>query len=59
MSFGAPEILIILAVVILFFGAKKIPELARGIGEGINEFQDATNNDSDSNTSAKQAKSQE
>jgi len=41
MSFGAPEILIILAVIILFFGAKKIPELARGIGRGINEFKNA------------------
>lgn len=42
MSFGAPEILIILAVILLFFGAKKIPELARGIGKGINEFKQAT-----------------
>lgn len=41
MSFGAPEILIILAVIILFFGAKKIPELARGIGQGISEFKNA------------------
>ncbi|WP_138430370.1 twin-arginine translocase TatA/TatE family subunit [Fodinibius saliphilus] len=42
MSFGAPEILIILFVIILFFGARKIPELARGIGQGINEFRNAT-----------------
>ena len=41
MSFGAPEILIILAVIILFFGARKIPELARGIGQGIKEFKNA------------------
>ncbi len=39
MSFGGTEIFIILAVVILFFGAKKIPELARGIGQGITEFK--------------------
>lgn len=45
MSFGAPEILIILAVIILFFGAKKIPELARGIGQGIKEFKSATEDD--------------
>ena len=39
MTFGATEIILIVAVIILFFGAKKIPELARGIGQGINEFQ--------------------
>ena len=42
MNFGAPEILIILVVIILFFGASKIPELARGIGQGIKEFKSAT-----------------
>ncbi|NGP87857.1 Sec-independent protein translocase subunit TatA/TatB [Fodinibius halophilus] len=42
MNFGAPEILIILVVIILFFGARKIPELARGIGQGISEFRNAT-----------------
>lgn len=39
MFFGGTEFVIILAVIILFFGAKKIPELARGIGQGIVEFQ--------------------
>ncbi|SMO76044.1 Sec-independent protein translocase subunit TatA/TatB [Fodinibius sediminis] len=39
MTFGATEIIIVVAVIILFFGARKIPELARGIGQGINEFQ--------------------
>ena len=42
MNFGVPEILIILAVILLFFGAKKIPELARGIGQGIKEFKKTT-----------------
>ncbi|MDZ7690733.1 MAG: twin-arginine translocase TatA/TatE family subunit [Balneolaceae bacterium] len=42
MSFGGTEIFIIFAVVILFFGAKKIPELARGIGQGIVEFKKTT-----------------
>lgn len=41
-SFGGMEILIILLVVLLFFGAKRIPELARGIGQGINEFRKAS-----------------
>ncbi|TYP95142.1 sec-independent protein translocase protein TatA [Fodinibius salinus] len=41
-TFGGMEILIILLVVLLFFGAKRIPELARGIGQGINEFRKAS-----------------
>lgn len=41
-SFGGMEIMIILMVILLFFGAKRIPELARGIGQGINEFRKAS-----------------
>jgi sec-independent protein translocase protein TatA len=41
-SLGGWEILLILFVVLLLFGAKKIPELARGLGKGIREFKDAT-----------------
>lgn len=41
-SLGGSEIFIILFVVLLFFGAKKLPELARGLGKGIKEFKDAT-----------------
>jgi sec-independent protein translocase protein TatA len=41
-SIGMPELLIILLVVLLLFGAKKLPELARGLGKGIREFKDAT-----------------
>ncbi len=40
---GGPEIIIILVVVLLLFGGKKIPELARGLGKGIKDFKDATN----------------
>lgn len=39
MTFGATEIIIVVGVILLFFGARKIPELARGIGQGINEFR--------------------
>jgi sec-independent protein translocase protein TatA len=39
---GGTEIVLILAVVLIFFGPKKIPELARGLGRGIREFKDAT-----------------
>ncbi|MDI9355875.1 MAG: twin-arginine translocase TatA/TatE family subunit [Chitinophagaceae bacterium] len=39
---GAWEVILILGVFVLLFGAKKIPELARGIGKGIREFKDAS-----------------
>lgn len=39
---GGWEIVLILAVVLLLFGAKKLPELARGLGTGIKEFKKAT-----------------
>ncbi len=41
---GFNEILIILVIVLLLFGAKKIPDLMRGVGKGIREFSDAKNN---------------
>lgn len=41
-NLGGTEIFIILFVILLFFGAKKLPELARGLGKGIREFKDAT-----------------
>jgi len=40
---GGWEIMLILFVILIFFGAKRIPELARGLGKGIREFKDATN----------------
>ncbi len=39
---GTPELILILLVVLLMFGAKKIPDLARGMGRGIREFKDAS-----------------
>jgi sec-independent protein translocase protein TatA len=39
---GWPEIVMILVVVLLLFGAKKLPELARGLGSGIKEFKKAS-----------------
>jgi sec-independent protein translocase protein TatA len=42
---GLPEILIILAVVLLLFGGKKIPELMKGLGSGIKEFKNAAKDD--------------
>ena len=39
---GAPQIILIIAVVLLLFGGRKIPELMRGLGSGIKEFKNAT-----------------
>ena len=39
---GGWEWIVIILVVLIFFGAKKIPELARGLGKGIREFKDDT-----------------
>ena len=39
--FGYQELIIVLVIVLILFGAKKIPELARGLGKGIKEFKDA------------------
>jgi sec-independent protein translocase protein TatA len=42
MGIGIPELLIILAIIILIFGASRLPEIGRGIGKGIRNFKDAT-----------------
>jgi sec-independent protein translocase protein TatA len=39
---GATEIIVILVIVLLLFGGKKIPELMKGLGTGIKEFKDAS-----------------
>jgi len=39
---GAPQIILIVIVILLIFGGKKIPELMRGLGSGIKEFKDAS-----------------
>ncbi len=40
---GLPEMLVILFIVILIFGASRLPDIGRGIGRGIKNFKDATN----------------
>ncbi|HVW04754.1 MAG TPA: twin-arginine translocase TatA/TatE family subunit [Vicinamibacterales bacterium] len=47
MRLGLPELLIILAIVILIFGANRLPELGRGIGKGIKNFKDASKEGAD------------
>jgi sec-independent protein translocase protein TatA len=44
-------LIIILVVVLLLFGGKKIPELMRGLGKGVKEFKDASNNPDSTTTS--------
>ena len=39
---GGGQILVILVLILIFFGARRIPELARGLGQGIREFKKAT-----------------
>jgi|JI10StandDraft_1071094.scaffolds.fasta_scaffold4119492_1 sec-independent protein translocase protein TatA len=45
LSFG--HILVVLAIILLLFGGKKIPELMKGLGSGIKEFKNAAKDDSD------------
>ena len=47
MRLGTPELLVILFIVILIFGASRLPELGRGIGRGIKNFKEATKNGSE------------
>jgi sec-independent protein translocase protein TatA len=43
-NLGGGEIILILAIVLILFGAKRLPELAKGLGQGIKEFKQATDN---------------
>jgi sec-independent protein translocase protein TatA len=42
---GLPELLVILVIVIVIFGANRLPEIGKGIGKGIRNFKDATKED--------------
>jgi sec-independent protein translocase protein TatA len=44
MGFGTQEIILIIIVILILFGGKKIPELMRGLGRGVREFNDAKSN---------------
>ena len=41
-NLGGPDLIIILLIMLVLFGAKKLPELAKGLGQGIKEFKKAT-----------------
>ncbi len=53
---GGMEILIILVIVLLLFGGKKIPELMKGLGKGIKEFKDAKDGNTSDATNVEQKK---
>ena len=44
---GIPELLIILTIILVLFGASRLPEIGRGIGKGIRNFKDANRDDKD------------
>ncbi len=46
-TLGGPELLIIIVVFLLLFGGKKIPDLAKGIGQGIRNFKSSVKNEND------------
>jgi sec-independent protein translocase protein TatA len=52
---GLPELLVILVVAVLLFGGKKIPEVAKGLGEGIRNFKNSLKGDDHPTDEKKQA----
>ena len=50
LDFGAPELIIILAIVLLLFGSKKLPELSKSIGESMRELRKGVNGSLDDKT---------
>ncbi len=55
-AFGPTEIILVLAVVLLMFGGKKIPELMKGLGQGIKEFKDASKGEVEKNSKIEETK---
>jgi sec-independent protein translocase protein TatA len=47
---GAPQVILIIVAILLLFGGKKIPELMKGIGNGIKEFKNAAKDDQPANS---------
>jgi sec-independent protein translocase protein TatA len=50
-AIGATEVILIIAVVLLLFGGKKIPELMKGLGQGLSEFKKASKGESNQTAS--------
>ena len=56
MGIGAQELVIILLILLVIFGGRKIPELAKGLGRGIKEFKKASGDDDDDKISGDKSK---
>jgi sec-independent protein translocase protein TatA len=54
-NLGPVEIILIVVVILLLFGAKKLPELAKGLGQGLKEFKTAVKENSDEEETPKKA----
>ncbi len=54
-SLGVPELVIILGIAVLLFGGRKIPEVAKGLGEGLRNFKNALKGDDNKPDDQKQA----
>lgn len=52
-AIGPWQIVLIIAILLLLFGGKKIPELMKGLGKGMKEFKDATKDDADNSEKLK------
>lgn len=59
MPFGGVELLVILAIILLFFGAKRLPQLGRSLGRSKQEFSKAVVEDSDKGDELREAKDKE
>jgi sec-independent protein translocase protein TatA len=55
MNLGPLEIVLIIVVILLLFGAKKLPELAKGLGQGLKEFKTAVKENQDEEEAPKKA----
>jgi sec-independent protein translocase protein TatA len=55
-NLGGGEIILILAIVLILFGAKRLPELAKGLGQGVREFKKATGDSSTGTPEANEGK---
>jgi len=55
---GMPEFIIILVIVLIIFGAGKLPEIGGGVGKAIRNFKDATKNPPEEDTSARRIESE-
>jgi sec-independent protein translocase protein TatA len=58
-KFGPTEIILILAIVLLFFGGRKIPELMKGLGKGVKEFKDASKVDTNAEDTSTEVSKEE